>query len=149
MRQRRPETPAETYKREKAIVKKHPENGIVERDKLFFLQAHCIFCKEQIHVDNIYDFMPEGTHYCPNCGDIWLGPEEKEDFYRFFSRKTDLVSCNAQKREIHAPASCLTCREPLKAYLLDDEYPNGNFWACFNHGAYINFGTKELEDVPF
>ena len=104
------------------------------------IQAFCIFCKEQIRAEKISSAAPETfNHVCPHCGEIYLGPEQEEDFYRFFRKKNDLVACNTQKREIYAPASCLMCRQPLKAYLIDDEHPNGCFWACFDHGVYIFF----------
>ena len=77
------------------------------------IQACCIFCKEQIRSEKISSAVPAAfKHVCPHCGEIYLGPEQEEDFYRFFSRKTDLVACNTQKGEIYAPASCLTCRQP-------------------------------------
>ena len=56
------------------------------------IQACCIFCKEQILSEKISSAAPAAfKHFCPHCGEIYLGPEQEEDFYRFFLKKPTLL----------------------------------------------------------
>lgn len=121
----------QALKMELNIFKRHPESRLVydRKEKAFFAPAFCIFCREQLYANNLFEDAPEGLFWsCPQCGDE-LSPDEVEELRVFRTCKNSLVY-NSKKRIFFAPASCLFCREPMQALCIDEATPNGMVWYC-------------------